>query len=129
MKHAVVALLVLASLLSGGQKKRNVPPPQVEVVQAAAKRVEDRIELDGTIRNRGEIPIEGLVLHFELLSTGMKPVSVKKGPVDPVIDPGGQSVFLFQMRDEPRAVRFRIRAVDRRKEDLPVIAPGPYVIQ
>lgn len=129
MKHAVAALLVLASLLSGAQKRRNLPPLQVEVVQAAAKRVEDRIELDGTIRNSGDLPIQGLILHFELLSTGMKPISVKKGPVDPFIDPGGQSAFLFQMRDEPRAVRFRIRAVDHRKEELVVIAPGPYVIQ
>jgi len=129
MKHALVALLVLASLLSGAQKKRKAPFPQVEVIHAAAKRVESRIELDGTVKNRGEIPIKGLVLHFELLSTGMKPVSVRKGPVDEFIDAGGQCTFLFQMRDEPRAVHFRIRALDGRNEDLVVIAPGPYVIQ
>jgi len=129
MKQAVVALLVLASLLSGAQKKRKAPPPQVEVIQATAKRVEDRIELDGTIKNRGEVPIERLVLHFELLTTGMKPVSVRKGPADEIIDAGGQYTFLFQMRDEPRAVYFRIRAFGKGDDGLTVIAPGPYVIQ
>ncbi len=129
MKHAVVAMVVLASLLPGAQKKRKAPVPQVEVIQASAKRVENRIELDGTIRNLGEVPLERLVLHFELLTTGTKPVSVRKGPVDEVVEAGGQYTFLFQMRDEPRAVYFRIRAFDKGDDGLIVISPGPYVIQ
>lgn len=129
MKHALAALLVLASLLSAAPKKRKAPVAEVEVIRASAKRVENRIELDGKVKNRGEVPIQGLVLHFELLSTGMKPISVRNGPADTFIDAGNECAYLFQMKDEPRAVHFRILATDGRSGDLTVIAPGPYVIQ
>ena len=131
MTHALVSVLVFASLLSGAEQKRKQPKlMKVEVVHAEARRVENRIELDGSIRNAGDVPIEGLVLRFEFLSSALKPVATRNGPLtEKVLDPGDACAFSFALRDEPRAVKVRITAVDRRTDEPAVVAPGPYGIQ
>lgn len=131
MKRALVLLAVLAPLLSGaGQRRKQPLPPEVEVVQVVARRVENRIELDGTIRNAGEMPAQELVLKFEFLSSGDKVLTVRNGPApEEYLEPGDECSFYFHLRDEVRAVRFRIRASDRRRDVLKVVKPGPYPIR
>lgn len=131
MKRAVTVLAVLASLLSAGEKKRKQSqPPELEVAEAAARRVRDRIEFDGIVRNISETPLVGLVLKFEFLSSGIKVMTVRKGPLpEKMLDAGDECAFAFQMTDEPRAVQFRIGAFDEKKNVLRVVKPGPYPIE
>jgi hypothetical protein len=130
MKVAVIAMLVLASLLPGAERERKrSESPDLEIIRASARHVENRIELEGVVRNVSEQPIEGAILRLDFLSSGEKVISMKKGPLpDEVLEPGDESAFYFQMPDEPRAVSFRVKAVNGKGHELRVTKPGPYWI-
>jgi len=131
MRQVLAAALVFASFLFGaGQKRKQQQAAKVEIVHAEARRVENRIEIDGTVGNVGDTAIEGLVLRFEFLSSALKLITMRDGPIsEKVLDVGAESTFSFALRDEPRAVKIRIRALDRHTDEPAIVAPGPYTIQ
>ncbi len=130
LRRALLALMV-PMLVGAGEKKPKPKPPAVEVLEAAAKRTtEGTIELDGRVRNCGEKPIEGLVLLFNMLAPGDEIVTRQRGRVEQdVVEPGEEVEFHWQMREPPRAVRFRVGAADGREMELPVQKSGPYPIE
>jgi hypothetical protein len=131
MKHALVALLVLASLLCAANQKRKSPkPPEVEVIEATARRAQRIVTLDGRVRNSGERPVQGLTLLFSMMAPGGQVITTQKGTIEEeVLEPGEEAEFHWQMKDPVRAVDFKIDAVDGNDRDLVVRKPGPYPIE
>jgi hypothetical protein len=131
MRFLLILSLGLASLLAQKDRKRNTPPkpPEVEVVEATARRQERRVALDGRVRNSGERPIQGLVLLFDFMAPGRSVITTKRGSVeDGIVEPEQEVEFHVQLEDQPRAVHFRIGAEDGSSRDLKVVKGGPFPI-
>jgi hypothetical protein len=130
MRCAVVVVMMLASLLSAAEKKRKPKRANVEIIEVSARRVQDRIELDGSLKNVGQKPILGLVLKFDLLASSGRVISAGSGPIpEEHLEVGHECDFAFQVADQARAVRFKISVVDDRGFDQRVANPGPYLIE
>lgn len=129
-------LLFLTPLLavSAGDKKKDTQkePPTVEIVEIAVVRPaeEHLITIDGRVRNVGRKPIHRLTLLFEALAPEGEIVSRQRGAIDEaVLDPDQESEFHWQMREHPRAVEIRVRAVHGEDVYVEVEKPGPYAIE
>jgi hypothetical protein len=122
--------LILAFALLGAEKKKAPKPPDVEVLEASARRVDGRISLEGRVRNSGLKPIQGLVLVFDFMAPGRQVITTQKGEVDEeVLDLAAEASFHMQLNEPPRAVEFQINAVDEAGRELRVAKPGPFLIE
>lgn len=121
---------ILAVALLGADKKKAPKPPDVEVIEASARRGGEKIALDGRVRNSGLKPVRGLVLVFDFLAPGKQVITTQKGAVDEEsLDLNAEAAFHVELNAPPRAVQFQIGAVDEAGRDLRVAKPGPYAIE
>jgi hypothetical protein len=123
--------LVLAGMLLLGADKKQKPKPAVVELQGLKVTVDgSKINIDGTVHNRGERTIEKLVLSFHFLDSENKPVTTLKLELDDdTIDPGEDSEIHAAANEPPRAVSMEVTAADRGEKDLKVVNPGPYRIE
>ena len=119
-------LLLLGSLLCApGQKSKF----ELEVVTAEVHRENDQIAVDGTLKNIGEKPLEGVQVIIDFLSSDKRTVTKRKGLLDtPLLAAGEEASFRFAMADDPRAVLVRIEAADRNSFELRVSNSGPFPV-
>lgn len=132
MRPATAWLLALATLCFAATQKRKSPPPPpaVQILEVVPRRSEGLITIDGRLRNIGARPLEGLELVLDFAASDGQVITRQRGAVetDP-LDPGQEAEFRWQMRDHPRAVSVRIRAVARKDAELPVKNAGPHFIE
>ncbi len=120
-------MLSLCASATGQRKKK---PADVEVIETKARRVDDRITLDGRVRFTGERPAHGLVIVFDFLSAEQAIVTTQKTQVaDDVVRAGREASYQTVLVDPVRAVSYQVRAVDAADRDLRVANPGPYPIE
>jgi hypothetical protein len=111
------------------KKKPEHKLPDLEILKISSQRQEGSITYEGDVKVSGEKPITGLVLRIEFFESRGDLLTMQKIVVDDeTIPPGGEKHFLIQGKDVPRAVSFRIAAVDRGGRDLSVARPGPYLL-
>ncbi|MEJ5366836.1 MAG: DUF3426 domain-containing protein [Bryobacteraceae bacterium] len=126
-------LLLTASVFlfwAFGQSRRKPEPPRFEVVEFKAQRQEDRIWIDGRIRNTGSEPVRFPVLVFEFLSSDDKVVSTRRTDLEPeLLPPGEESSFMLQALPPARAVSIRLEMQDRWRRWYPLARSGPYPIE
>ena len=120
-------MLSLCASATGQRKKK---PADVEVIETKARRVDDRITLDGRVRFTGERPAHGLVIVFDFLSAEQAVVTTQKTQVaDDVVRAGREASYQTVLVDPVRAVSYQVRACDSGERDLRVANPGPYPIE
>jgi hypothetical protein len=131
MKRLVAVLLVLAALLCAADRKRKpAKPPELEVLEAKAQRVEGRMLVDGRVRNTGEKPIVSLNLLFDFMNTDAQAVTTRRYAFeDEVLGLGQEAGFQLYLADPVRAVTFQVRAETGRGMDLRVAHAGPFPIE
>ena len=131
MKRAVAVCLMLASLSFPQDKKRKPPkPPDVLILQIAARRDNGIISIDGRLRNPSEKPIQGMILLIDFFSSDKVLLTTKKGPVESeLVESNGESDFRLEVSDQGRAITIRVNAEDANGRDLRVEKGGPYVIE
>jgi len=113
-----------------GQSRRKPEPPRFEVVEFKAQRHEDRLFLDGRVRNAGSAAVRFPVLVFEFLSSDDKVVSTRRTDLEPEeLAPGEESVFTLQALPPARAVAVRLEMQDRHRRYYPLLKSGPYPIE
>lgn len=113
-----------------GQSRRKPEPPRFEVVEFKAQREEERILVDGRIRNAGPAAVRFPVLVFEFLASDDKVVSTRRTDLEPeVLAPGEESAFLLQALPPARAVAIRLEMQDRWRRWYPLARSGPYPIE
>ena len=123
---AAVILSLCAS--APGQKKKK--PSDIEVIETKARRVDDKITLDGRVRFTGERPAHGLVIVFDFLSPEHEVVTTQKTQLaDDVVRAGREASYQTVLVDPVRAISYRVRATDAGDRDLNVANPGPYPIE
>ncbi len=123
----IILVLILAFGSTAADKKKK--PPDVEILEATARRGESKISLDGKLRNSGEKPIKALMLLFDFMAPGRQVVTTQKAPIDEeLLAPGMEAVFHMELNDPPRSVEFQINAADGSGRELRVARGGPFVI-
>ena len=128
MKRSLVLVGILVLSLAGADTKKK--PPDVQVVECTARRGNGNISFDGRVRNTGERTLNELVLLFDFLSSDNVLLTTLKGPVDEEgLQPGRESTFHLISDEPPRAVRYRLNAVDGSGRDLRVANAGPFAIE
>ena len=129
MRLFLLAAVILSLCASApGQKKKK--PTDVEVIETKARRVDDKITLDGRVRYTGERPARGLVIVFDFLSPERAVVTTQKTQVaDDVVRAGQEASYQTVLLDPARAISYQVRAFDTTDRDLRVANPGPYPIE
>jgi hypothetical protein len=121
---------VVLSLCASATGQRKKKPPDVEVIETRARRVEGKITLDGRVRFTGEKPARGLVIVFDFLSPEHEVVTSQKTQVaEDVVRAGQEASYQTVLVDPVRAVSYQVRAFDAGERDLRVGNPGPYPIE
>jgi hypothetical protein len=125
--------LVLACLvpLAMAQKKQAQPkPPEIEVIEVAARREDSLLTVDLKLRNAGERAAKKLVVIFEVLDSDKNVLTRQQGEIEePELEPGEESEINVQMAMHARAVQVRFSFEDGSGRDLKALKPGPYPIE
>ena len=132
MKPAVLAWLVFASLLTASDKPRKQPARslEVEVLELNVARADDKLNVEGRVRNSGERPIRKLVLVFHFLAPGRETIARGRGPAEEeILEPGQEHEFQYHLVDHARAVWVVLSAEDGSGGEPRVVKPGPYPIE
>jgi hypothetical protein len=102
----------------------------VELVSATARRADGQIAIDGVLRGNRAKAIEGLVLMFDFYAPGNAIVSAQRyDMVEEMLEKGDETSFHVRLRDEARAVRYRIRTFDKGDRSLSLSNSGLLVIE
>ncbi len=130
MRQLAVVLLVLACIGSAApQERKEQKQFQIEVVEVKAARVENRIALDGKIKNTGQRDVHRLILVFNMLDSERRVLSSRRGPIEEdVLEPGQEAVFHFDIPNQARAVYLRMEAEYAGGTTLDVAKAGPFPI-
>ncbi|MCL4402926.1 MAG: hypothetical protein M1436_09740 [Acidobacteria bacterium] len=127
MKRALIIAMLLGTCVSGAGKKKQF---EIGVEETVAQRGDQTISVDARVRNTGDRAIEALILVFDFMAAGNQVITTQQIPVDDeVLEPGKETVVHAKMRDEVRAVRYRVNATDKAGHDMAVRKAGPYVIE
>jgi hypothetical protein len=126
MRWFAVAAAVL-SLGTFGVAQRK---PEVQVLEAKARRDDGKILVDSRVRVTAAKPIRGLVIVFDLMAPENNVVGSQKAVLDEnVVEHGQERICRSETGEHVRAVRFKIRAFDLGERDLRVGNSGPFPIE
>ncbi len=126
MRYFVLAVAVLWLGTSVAAPKK----PEVQVLEAKARRDSGKILVDGRVRVTAEKPLHGLVIVFDLLAPENNVVASEKAVLDDkAVEHGQERVCHSETGENARAVRFRIRVFDMGERDLRVANSGPFPIE
>jgi hypothetical protein len=102
----------------------------IDILEVAAHRGDDMIEIDGRVRNTSDKTIHGLVLSFDFTDSDGSVMTTQTAPVDEEnLAPGAEAPFHMQLSNPPRAVKFKVSAVNESKRELRVTHGGPFAIE
>lgn len=127
-------MMSLPAWAAGGLKAQKKPKAKwtVRIVELSIRRAyeEGVIAVEGRVRNSGEHSISGLVLLFDVMSSDREVASRQRGKIDQaVFEPGEETGFNWQMKDQARGVEVRVSALTGKGMDVVVEEPGPYTIE
>lgn len=129
MKLICLVLGILA-IVGAGSAQKAKKAPDIEVLDAKARRGEDKIALDGKIRITAEKPLKGLVLAFDFLSASGDVLTTQKQEIsDETLDRNEEPSFHSELLNPPGAIKFRIRAFDITERELRSGNAGPFTIE
>jgi len=131
MKRRSLALIALASLfLCLGQEKRKQKPAQLEMIEFKAIRDQNKILIDGKVRNTGDLAAKDVILFFQFVSPDKKVVATRQADLEPrEIEPGEDADFLLETPFPARAVFIRMETYDRQERWINLAKSGPYPIE
>jgi hypothetical protein len=130
MMRVFAAILALLAFSSSASSQRKPKPPEVQVVETAARRSEGKILLDGRVRITAEKPVRGLVVVFDFLSPEKGVLTSEKATLEEEpLAQGEERAYHSETAEPPRAVRYQIRAFDHAEKELRVGNSGPFSIE
>ncbi|HYZ87368.1 MAG TPA: FxLYD domain-containing protein [Bryobacteraceae bacterium] len=113
----VLILLAICLLPAAGQKKPKLP--DVELVELRATRGEDRIAVDGRIKNVTDRGFRRVHISLDFLTADNKVLTTKQADLDPEDLPAGEEAeFHLQLEDAPKAAYFRVNLTDINGREL-----------
>ena len=125
--RVILALALVVASVAAEKKKK---PPDLEVLEATARRGESKVSVDGRVRNSGEKPIKELTLLFDFQSPEKQVVATEKGAIEEeILQPGQEAAFHMEANAPPGSVAFQINAADGAGRELRVAKSGPFPIE
>ncbi len=119
---------VLFSLCAAGAYQKT-KTGDIDIVEVAAHRDNDVIAIDGRVRNTSDKTIHGLVLSFDFTASDGSVMTTQTAPVDEeTLGAGDEAPFHLQLSNPPRAIKFKISALNESKRWLRVSRGGPFAI-
>ena len=127
MVRVLCAVVVFSLCTVGAYQKAKTG--DIDVIEVVAHRGDDMIEIDGRVRNTSDKAIRGLVLSFDFTAPDGSVMTTQTAPVDEENLPAGaEAPFHMQLSNPPRAVKFKVSAVNESKRWLRVTRGGPFAI-
>jgi hypothetical protein len=121
------AVAVFSLCAAGAYQKAKTG--DIDILEVAARRGDDMIEIDGRVRNTSDKTIHGLVLSFDFTDSDGSVMTTQQAPVDEEnLAAGAEAPFHMQLNNPPRAVKFKVSAVNESKRGLRVTHGGPFAI-
>jgi hypothetical protein len=121
------AAVVFYVCVAGAYQK--VKTGDIDIVEVTAHRDEDMIAIDGRVRNTSDKTIHGLVLSFDFTASDGSVMTTQTAPVDEEkLAAGDEAPFHLQLNNPPRAIKFKISAINENKRWLRVTRGGPFAI-
>ena len=107
---AIAVCLAFGQNKPGDSKRKSDPNKLPEIaVELRVEREEGRIKVDGKVKNIGIKPLDGVVLFFEFLESGVRMISrMTTVAAEHAMDPGEEAEFLTQTSDQVLAVQVQI---------------------
>ena len=124
--------ILLASLWSPGAPRRNRDkPPEVEVFEASARRMEGQVNVDARVRNCGEKPIKRLMVLFDFMDPDRQVITTKRWEDEEheALDPGDDVQIRARVVDPVRAVEIQLRFEDAEGRGLRPKESKPFPIE
>jgi hypothetical protein len=134
-RRALLCSLSPLAIAGGRKDKPKGGKPRggkVALLELAVHRAgdENRIEIDGRLRNDGDRPLDGLTLMLHFLGADNDQVSQLRGKIDnEALDAGEESEFHWQLSNNPRAVEVQVTAANKQGFEVDLDKPGPYPIE
>lgn len=125
-------IFCLISLCAGAadQGAKGRKAPDVQVVEAKARRIEDKVSVDGKVKITSEKPLRGLVLVFDFLEHDNTVLTSQRYQVSEDPLPSGESPsFHAETVNPPGSIKFKMRAFDNAEKELRIANPGPFIIE
>lgn len=122
--------LIFLGSLAATHAQRGKKPPELQVVEAKARRIEDKVAVDGTVRITAEKPVRGLVLAFDFLDHDNAVLTSEQDQIsEDALESGETASFRSETLNPPGAIKFKIRAFDSSQKELRIANAGPFVIE
>ncbi|SPE25633.1 conserved exported hypothetical protein [Candidatus Sulfopaludibacter sp. SbA3] len=125
-------LLSVLSLcaLAADQSQKTKKLPDVQVLEAKARRIEDKVSVDGKVRVNSEKPLRGLVLVFDFLDHDNSILTSEKDQVsEDALASGDTPAFHAETLNPPGSIKFKLRAFDGSEKELRIGNGGPFIIE
>lgn len=130
MRALSFILCVLSFCAIAAVQDRNGKRADIEIIDARARRIQDKISVDGKARIATEKPIQGLTLTFDFLDLRNGVITTETDEISlDTLKPGEAPSFHTQTASPPGSVKFRMRAFDGFQQELRVANPGPFIIE
>lgn len=130
MRYALVLLLACGLIAAPQDQGKREGAPRVEILELSAARAENRLTVDGRVRNAWDRPLSKIVLIVELLDSDRKLIGQRRGALEEdLLEPGQETTFHFYVPLQPRSIQVRLAAEAARVTYVQVINPGPYPIE
>lgn len=127
MKRFWWAAVLFSLCVAGAYQKTKTG--DIDVVEVTAHRDNDMIAIDGRVRNTSDKTIHGLVLSFDFTASDGSVMTTQTAPVDEdTLAAGDEAPFHLQLNNPPRAIKFKISALNESKRWLRVSRGGPFAI-
>jgi hypothetical protein len=121
------AAVVFSLCVAGAYQKAKTG--DVDIIEVTARRGDDKIEIDGRVRNTSDKTIHGMVLSFDFTASDGSVMTTQTSPVDEEsLAAGAEAPFHLQLNNPPRAIMFKVSAVNESKRGLRVTHGGPFAI-
>ena len=122
--------IVIAALGSAAFAQKKPAPPEVELLEATAGVEEQRVNIDGRVRNTAQKPIRKLVVVYEILDPANNVLTRQQGPIEePVLDLSDEARFAAQLAWHARSHAFRLFFEDGSGRELRAENTGPFPIE
>lgn len=129
-RRALIAAISTAASLRAQKNSGQQKGPEVELLEAAAHVEEQRVNIDGRVKNVAGKPIRKLTVIYEILDPSNHVLTKQQGPVEePVLEAGEEGTFHAQMAYHARTHAFRLSFEDGSGRELRSEKTGPFPVE
>lgn len=129
-RRLFLAAIAFGAVAAAQKKSGSTKGPEVQVLEVSARAEDNRVNIDGRLKNSMDRPIRKLNVIFEVLDGDGKVLTRQQGPIDePVLEAGEEASFQTQIHFHARAVSLRVLAEDGSGRELRLENAGPFPIE